>query len=58
MHKNFEFRKDSIDYNENKILFLDIDGVIQNSQKRFEHDMQATCLMLAEKYDDDIYIKM
>lgn len=26
MHKYFEFRKDSIDYNKNKILFLDIDG--------------------------------
>ncbi len=58
MHKSLEYLKELIDYIPNKVIFLDIDGVIQYEQKRFDHDMEATCLMLAEKYNDDIYIKM
>lgn len=43
-----------------KVLFLDIDGVLQpyNNQFRFDHDMAQTCRELAEKYGDPVYPTM
>ena len=58
MHKSLEYLKEPVINIPDKVIFLDIDGVIQYEQKRFDHYMEATCLMLAQKYNDDIYIKM
>lgn len=60
MHKTDIFLKKENEYQPNNIIFLDIDGVIQpyNSQKRFDHDMQATINHLAIKYQNDIYKNM
>ncbi len=42
------------------IVFLDIDGVLQPiyNEKRFDIDMEALQHELAEKFDDDIYLKI
>jgi len=58
VHKDLEFLKTPNEKVENKVIFLDIDGVIQYDQKRFDHNMEATCLMLAAKYNDNIYVEM
>ena len=40
-----------------KVVFLDIDGVIQpyNNQFRFDHKLNETIDYLCEKYSDNIY---
>ena len=43
-----------------KIIFLDIDGVLQpyNNNERFNHDLKETVKKVAEKYNDEIYFTM
>ncbi len=43
-----------------RVIFLDIDGVIQphSSQKRFRHDLKKLREELAAKYEDDAYLEM
>ena len=43
-----------------KVIFLDIDGVLQPStnQKRFDVDRKETAAMLAKQYCDDIYTEL
>ena len=43
-----------------KIIFLDIDGVLQpyDNTERFNHDLQETVKEVAEKYNDQIYFTM
>lgn len=43
-----------------KVIFLDIDGVIQpyNNSFRFKHSMDETAKYLAEKYDDKTYLEI
>ena len=60
MNKNYEFLIKNDNDRKNKVLFLDISGVIKKpfGQTRFDHDMTATCKMLKKKYRDDNFIKM
>ena len=39
-----------------KIIFLDIDGVLQpyDNSERFNHDLKDTVKKIAEKYNEDI----
>ena len=43
-----------------KVIFLDIDGVLQplSSQKRFKYDLDELRKDLANKYQDEEYLKM
>ena len=43
-----------------KVIFLDIDGVLQptSAQERFNHDMEALKVELAEKYQDDHFLEL
>lgn len=43
--------------NAKKIIFLDIDGVLQPgwSQKRFDHDLEQTRIDMADKFHDEAY---
>ena len=43
-----------------KIIFLDIDGVLQpyDNDERFEHNLEETVKEVAEKYHDEIYAAM
>lgn len=43
-----------------KVIFLDIDGVLQptTAQERFNHDMDALKIELAEKYQDDHFLEL
>ncbi len=43
-----------------KIIFLDIDGVLQpcSSKERFQHDLYALQKELAEKFNNEDYLKM
>lgn len=67
MHKGLDNYKENCYYlkdvekakEENKIVFLDIDGVIQpGTQKRFDHDNEYTKKYLFEKYNDQRYLDM
>ena len=67
MHKGIDNYKDNCYYlkdvkkaiEENRTVFLDIDGVIQpRSQKRFDHDNEYLKKYLYEKYDDERYLEM
>ena len=40
------------------VTFLDIDGVINNSDNLYYHDLYKTREYLAQKYKDDIYLKI
>jgi hypothetical protein len=46
--------------NVEKVVFLDIDGVLQplSSQKRFDYDLDELRKDLADKYQDEEYLKM
>ena len=48
------------DDEERKVIFLDIDGVLQptSSQERFEHDMEALKKELAEEYKDEHFLEL
>lgn len=43
-----------------KVIFLDIDGVLQptTSQERFNHDIEALKIKLAEEYKDEHFLKL
>ena len=45
---------------ERKVIFLDIDGVLQptTAQERFNHDMDALKVELAEKYQDEHFLEL
>ena len=54
--KRLHDRKDS----ERHVIFLDIDGVLQPccSQKRFEHDLEQTKIMVAEEMKEKGYLEL
>lgn len=61
MNKDYEFLIQKNDNErKNRVLFFDVDGVIKKpfGQRRFDHDMSATCKMLKKKYRDENYLKM
>ena len=64
MHKSIDLiqenRKKRISNNKKRIVFLDIDGVLQpySNQYRFDHNMKETINYLCEKYNDEIYRQM
>ena len=43
-----------------RVVFLDIDGVIQptSSEERFNHDLNETCRMLAERFGDQGFLRL
>ena len=61
MHKSIDFiqenRKKKNSNNKKRVVFLDIDGVLQpySNQYRFDHNMQETIDYLCKKYNDEIY---
>lgn len=62
MNKNKMFLKDDKSFidNKNRIVFLDIDGVIAQGSKNdwYIHDINKTIDYLVNKYKDDIYKRM
>jgi DNA-binding transcriptional regulator YhcF (GntR family) len=62
MHKALDFLKGTnLEENKKKkIIFLDIDGVIQpyNNTKRFDHNREKTLEYIVEKYHNEIYRTM
>ncbi len=60
MHSKNLFLNEKNENTKKKILFLDIDGVIQpyNNNEHFNHDMDKCIEYLCDKYKDDIYKTM
>lgn len=46
--------------NAKRIIFLDIDGVLQPgwNEDRFKHDLEQTRRDMAEKFNDEAYLKL
>jgi hypothetical protein len=45
---------------ERKVIFLDIDGVLQRgiAQDRFNHDLEELKCKLAKEFNDDIFLEL
>ena len=52
--------KEKDEKSERRVIFLDIDGVLQpgENQKRFQHDMDALKKELAKKYNEPAYLDL
>lgn len=51
--------KNKTENKERKVIFLDIDGVLQpDTQYRFEHDLDETQRMLSKKYNNEEFVTL